>query len=421
MATEVEYALMAGRSYQGTRATINWLPDLYALGWTEFLPQQYSSGFEAVSFQKGNTIVISYAGTGTAVDWWANAGGFTGVTTEQLKEAAEYYLVAKAANPDALISFTGHSLGGGLASLMAVFFGETAVTFDQAPFRNSASVSVATTLKDYLLNERGYSEADLQGLTNFISAAAGGSILNNNSVIDFSVQGEILSSASSLRIGTLTSWTHGAPDLGSIDLHSHALLTAFLQSDRTTPGQQSFSDVTFKLPDVVRMIFDDNLYKHTTSPGNTTDENFIERLVRHQNGITGNPIKGELPIRADDMLNRFTRDLWKLAQDGGLTMTDDAYAAVKLVSQTLIAFAMQKYYTETQTSAGYNRELFTELSAGSSGAGMKKGVGSRFSVVERQTMTPDPLYFLWMTETAVRLGLEASLRPIGRPQQLAEM
>ena len=86
MATEVEYALMAGRVYQSTRETINWLPDLYALGWAEFLPQQYSSGFEAVSFQNGNEIVISYAGTGAAVDWWANAGGFTGVTTAEDEE-----------------------------------------------------------------------------------------------------------------------------------------------------------------------------------------------------------------------------------------------------------------------------------------------------------------------------------------------
>ena len=36
-------------------------------------------------------------------------------------------------------------------------------------------------------------------------------------------------------------------------------------------------------------------------------------------------------------------------------------------------------------------------------------------------MTPDPLYFLWMTETAARLGLEASLRPIGRPQKMVEV
>lgn len=195
MATEIEYALMAGRVYQSTRATINWLPDLQSLGWTKFFLQQEPSGFEAVAFQKGNEIVISFSGTGSAVDWWANAGGFFGVTSEQLEQAADYYLQVKTANPSAIVSLTGHSLGGGLASLMAVFFGETAVTFDQAPFRNSASVSVATTLKDYLLNQRGYSEAALQGLTNFISAAASGGIPNESNVIDFSVQGEILSAA----------------------------------------------------------------------------------------------------------------------------------------------------------------------------------------------------------------------------------
>jgi Ca2+-binding RTX toxin-like protein len=379
MATEVEYALMAGRSYQSSRATINWLPDLLAQGWTEGRYERNDySGFEAVSFQKGNEIVISFAGTGSNVDWWANAGGFFGVTTEQLRQAADYYLQVKVANPGATISLTGHSLGGGLASLMAVFFDETAVTFDQAPFRNSASVSVATSLKEYLLNERGYSESALQGLTNFISAAAGGGVPNNKNAIDFSVQGEILSSASGLRIGTSTSWTHGAPDLSGISLHSHALLTAFLQSDRTAPGQQSLSDVTFKLPDVVRMIFDGALYNSPTAGG---VENFIERLVRHENGITGNPALNELSVAADSMLTRFTNDLWKLAQDGGLTMADDSFAAVKLVSQTLIAFAMQKYYTETQGSAGYNQELFTELSADSNG-------GIRFDLAD---VTSDPL------------------------------
>lgn len=45
----------------------------------------------------------------------------------------------KAINPDAQITFAGHSLGGGLAALLGVFFDETAVTFDQAPFRNSAN------------------------------------------------------------------------------------------------------------------------------------------------------------------------------------------------------------------------------------------------------------------------------------------
>ena len=155
-------------------------------------------------------------------------------------------LGACTANPNATISFTGHSLGGGLASLMAVFFGGTATTFDQAPFRNSASVAVATTLKDYLLNQQGYSEAALQGLTNFINTAAGGVIPGEGNVRDFSVQGEILSAASGSRIGVPTSLTHGAPDLTlALDLHSQALLTAFLQSSQTSPDQYSLRDVTF--------------------------------------------------------------------------------------------------------------------------------------------------------------------------------
>ncbi len=50
MASEVEYALMAGRSYQSSRATINWLPDLLAQGWMEGRYERNdSSGFEAVS------------------------------------------------------------------------------------------------------------------------------------------------------------------------------------------------------------------------------------------------------------------------------------------------------------------------------------------------------------------------------------
>src|SRR5207248_182397 len=149
-----------------------------------------------------------------------------------------------------------------------------------------------------------------------------------------------LSAASGLRIGTPTSLTHGAPDLLlATSLHSEALLSAFVQNDQ-------FREVTFQLPDVVRMIFSSALYNFPTAGG---ARNFIENLVRHQNGITGNPTIGELPIPADAMLTRFTDDLWKLAQDGGLTMTDNIPGGIfsslpNNVSKALIAFAMQMYY-----------------------------------------------------------------------------
>ncbi|MGO9446883.1 MAG: lipase family protein, partial [Thiobacillaceae bacterium] len=188
MITTVEYALMAGAVYVSTRNIVNQLPA--PPGWAPSKYESLDSGFEAVSFKQGSNIVISYAGTGTAVDWLANVGSAFGVTTTQLEQAAEYYLEVKTANPGATISFTGHSLGGGLASLMAVFFNLPAVTFDQAPFANSATVAIATTLRTSL-SILGYSDSDLQGLTNFINAPANGGIPNSSQVTDINVQGEV--------------------------------------------------------------------------------------------------------------------------------------------------------------------------------------------------------------------------------------
>jgi Ca2+-binding RTX toxin-like protein len=68
------------------------------------------------------------------------------------------------------------------------------------------------------------------------------------------------------------------------------------------------------------------------------------------------------------MVTRFTSDLWKLAQDGGLTLTDGNSglfsSATNNISKALTAFAMQKYYEETPTSAGYKKELFEQITGG---------------------------------------------------------
>src|SRR5687767_5124412 len=153
MVSTIEYALMAGRAYQTTRDPINQFSIPVVLGWLEIahVPNNPSfpqftgaDGFEAVAFKKGAEIVISYAGTDSADisgDIAADISLATGFGSTQLLQAAEYYLQVQAANPGTTISFTGHSLGGGLAALMGVFFGKRAVTFDQAPFANSAEWS----------------------------------------------------------------------------------------------------------------------------------------------------------------------------------------------------------------------------------------------------------------------------------------
>ena len=93
-------------------------------------------------------------------------------------------------------------------------------------------------------------------------------------------------------------------------------------------------------------------------PWGNPKENFIERLVRHQNGVAGLTV-GETPVPADVMLTRFTSDLWKLAQDGGLTISDGTDPDLHWVSDTLIAFAMQMYYENTANASNKDKQLFS--------------------------------------------------------------
>ena len=78
---------------------------------------------------------------------------------------------------------------------MGVFFGKQAVTFDQAPFANSAELNlltpdVAANLKADLLAS-GHTEAELSGLTNFLQLRdTNGGIPNSNLVRPPRVDGE---------------------------------------------------------------------------------------------------------------------------------------------------------------------------------------------------------------------------------------
>ena len=375
MTTNIEYALMAGRAYQSTRSKdINWFP--IPDGWVEFfhVPKNpdypmftEASGFEAISFQRGNEIVISYAGTydkDLTGDWAANIGLAFGNGSVQLQQAAEYYLQVKALNSDAVITLTGHSLGGGLAALVGVFFGVQATTFDQAPFANSAEENllppdVAANLKNDLLLA-GYSEDDLLGLTNFLQhREANGGIPNSNLISNIRVDGEFLSSAPLSAfdiIGTTTTvLTHGPYSDPSIDMHSMSLLTAFLQSAQVVVNsdnpQQTLSEVTKKLTNLLEMLFDGSLYAYPTSDPKYV--NLLEHLVQHQEGLDPT-----VPNDGDAMVSRFTTDLWKIAQDGGLSLTNSN------ISKMLTAFAMQKYYEEPASGDDHGKTLFSDVTGG---------------------------------------------------------
>ena len=77
------------------------------------------ASFCAAAYQNASgNIVISYRGTDASGDVYAWAGG-GGFQTEQAELAAQFYYQVKETYPDAIISLTGPSLGGGLAGLVA--------------------------------------------------------------------------------------------------------------------------------------------------------------------------------------------------------------------------------------------------------------------------------------------------------------
>lgn len=309
-----------------------------------------------MSFTNGTEIVISYAGTDFSDftgDWLeANIPLAFGLSSDQLRQAALYYLQVKDANPGATISFTGHSLGGGLAALMGVFFDEKAVTFDQAPFANSASSGIRDDLVAYL-KSKGYSNSQLVALAPELLSYGGYGDRTAN-VTGYFVQDEALQLIQPpfSVLGTQTQLAQNSTGLGlisgPISLHSQALLSAFLLND-------AFRAITFKLPELLMMVFDEALYARKTTPDNTDFPNLLEHLIRHEVGVGATATTAA--IAADAMLTRFTADLQKVAQDGGFTLTNAH------ITRTLVAFAMQMYY-ENPEAAVAGKTLFTSVSGG---------------------------------------------------------
>jgi hypothetical protein len=256
MATQADYSTLAGAAYFSTRSEINRFQP--PTGWSEliaFRDADDQTGFEARAFQSASAsdIVISYAGTysKSVADLLADAKLGAGLGSSQLNQAIEYYLQIKSApeSEGKSISLTGHSLGGGLAGLVGVFFGVPATVFDEAPFAQAALFQ-AQNLKSFLVakvdgqGNRLYSDALLAPLTGYIAqkealGAPPTLIPNANLITNIVVQGEWLSLLPKHIAATTETIANTSPGASAInDLHSISLLTAFLQSKVTAEAGQ---------------------------------------------------------------------------------------------------------------------------------------------------------------------------------------
>ena len=335
MATELEYGQLSNRVYKRTDANRTPVPQ----GWTEvkWLADAALSGFSAGVYKKGNEIVISLTGTNEAkaVDFLvANVPLGLGATSSQVIEAMTLYFQTKAQFPDATISFTGHSLGGGLASMMAVFFNKDATVFDPAPFELGARNLVSLLTYLGAMTSLGYSDpvftayATSIGIEDFAA--------RETRVQAVSLESEILGmlradwatiaggSEKVVPVGpqTLLNATGAAYLAARTELHSMTLLTAILRSS-------AFAQAVQQSPHALALFFDSALYKR--NPETSDEANFLDRLLVRDMGASTSGV-GAQPV-----LNRFAADLQRLNTPYGMTGQPS-------VVKALTVAAMEYYY-----------------------------------------------------------------------------
>ncbi len=117
----------------------------------------YERTYQDENNQTVSEIIISYRGTD---DPWADLGtGYSasGANTSlpQTKMAFEFYNAVAADNPGKTITLTGHSMGGGLAGMVAAVKGANASIFDSMAYQDAAQ-KLRTDWLDYATNPSDY-------------------------------------------------------------------------------------------------------------------------------------------------------------------------------------------------------------------------------------------------------------------------
>ena len=138
MVSETELALFSYSVYVQSDENSIAIPPIWE---RKDLSRVGSFGFAAAVFQNTQTgeYVIAFRGTDSVLADFigGNVPAATGGLSPQVSQAIETIADVLHQAQGHPVVLTGHSLGGGLASIGAVFFDLPAVTFATAPFENS--------------------------------------------------------------------------------------------------------------------------------------------------------------------------------------------------------------------------------------------------------------------------------------------
>jgi len=111
------------------------------------------NGVVAVLYQNASTgdLTLAYKGSSTLSDWGTDIANALGFKTQEYTTAVNIANQVVGDYPDAAITLTGHSLGGGMAGLAASATGLSAVTFNAAG-ANPAAYGYAAPVAGQIVN-----------------------------------------------------------------------------------------------------------------------------------------------------------------------------------------------------------------------------------------------------------------------------
>jgi hypothetical protein len=217
-------------------------------------PEMLAAGFSAQAYTYNGETIISFRGTdpGWAAvnDIFNGWSGGAGVQSTQAGLAAQFYqsVVGSAAFPFSTnVTFTGHSLGGGLAGLLAGLYGKQAVVFDNMAY----SSAIANTYWDATHPTYPGTIDGITGLPVVNESHAGvlstfygggGALSPNTSGISgYQLSGQILQTigqSTGAVVGSEVDW-----GVGGVDKHSQALLVLNMYAEQQTGLDPAWKDV----------------------------------------------------------------------------------------------------------------------------------------------------------------------------------
>jgi Ca2+-binding RTX toxin-like protein len=328
-----------------------------------FYKSDDGDGFSAGAYRgPNNTVAIVFTGTNQNFTDYLNGNIPAGIGrySDQVEAAIRFVsdvMAEIAAEPGTEIIFSGHSLGGGLASLMSVFFNRAAVVFDPAPFRQTALDPFVIgdyfdAYEDYQ-NSKGGRTIDAE-FEAYDDALLPGPLLaaREPNIYGYYLTGESLESmrfpGMTIALGALT-----PVDVDGSSLYAEPLRNPIAEAAVTLHSMDALalsmvSDTFREALDTVRPLFElmanESLYGGE-SVGGQPGPTLLQRLARYESGGHFDVPGPAVTIEGNQAATRLANDATRLVVDA------TSATALEPLQRGLIAVLLERYYFGTPTDS----------------------------------------------------------------------